>query len=67
MREYSHWSDNKLVENTEIISHGEMVQKFVAVSDAGSGDFTVEIHGFVTVDGNFIIISEQFRRKTIKE
>lgn len=45
----------------ESLPHGQKLTKFIA-KDEGQ-DFSVEIHGFITEDGNFIIVSERFEYK----
>lgn len=42
------------------LSHGEIITKFIA-KDEGKieGDISVELHGFVTDSGDFIITSQR--------
>lgn len=44
----------------ESMSHGEVLTKFVAKDESKEpGDFSVEIHGFVTEQGELIVVSER--------
>lgn len=48
----------------ESLMHGEKLTKFVAKSESEAYGYpSVEIHGFITDDGEFIIVSEQFKYK----
>lgn len=71
MKMQNHWIKDvsSLLEDLE---HGDTIQKFVAKSDKdevfvnGGPALCVEIHGFITSSGEFIIVSERFEQKEDK-
>ena len=67
MSEQTHLIHN-IAEEIEELSHGETLTKFVAKGGdldlfTNGHSMEVELHGFVTSSGNFIILSERFERK----
>lgn len=62
MMSQSKWIED-ISESLEDLSHGATLTKFVAVDKGTDSDLSVEIHGLITSDGKFIIVSEKFERK----
>lgn len=60
MQPRQNWAIHPISDTLDSLEHGETLVKFVA-KDEGSedGDFTVEIHGFVTSMGELLIYGER--------
>ena len=64
MKQYQHFI-RSIDDVLESLNHGEKLTKFIAKSEHSDADGlpSVEIHGFLTDDGEFIIVSERFEYK----
>lgn len=73
MTDQSHWVKD-VSDVFESLEHGAILQKFVAKYENKDGSTlngavlpSVEVHGFITSSGEFIITNEKFVRESDKE